>query len=103
MTKTPVSALWLYFLLCNNGTIYIGTAHDPFRRFELHRKGRGALFTRLNPPISIVGAFLHPTRMEALRMERALKRAPTSRKRTMAMLAATSAAWLELKRGRNEN
>ena len=70
---------WLvYVLMCFNGRIYIGMALDIEQRFRHHVAGRGALFTRINKPYCIMAAKEFPTRREAAREERAMKRAGQS-------------------------
>jgi putative endonuclease len=64
---------WLYVLECQGGVLYTGIAKDVDARFEAHVKGIGAMFTRLNRPVRILGRAAVTTRGEALRMEYALK------------------------------
>jgi putative endonuclease len=66
---------WLYVLECQGGVLYTGIAKDVDARFEAHVKGIGAMFTRLNRPVRILGRAAVTTRGEALRMEYALKQA----------------------------
>jgi putative endonuclease len=47
---------------------------DVAARFAAHASGKGARFTRSNPPLSILGAQRFATKSEALRAEAALKR-----------------------------
>ncbi len=44
----PPSAggVFVYLLACSDGTFYVGSASDVFRRIVLHQTGRGAKFTR---------------------------------------------------------
>lgn len=67
---------WLYVLECRGGILYTGIAKDVEARFELHLKGAGAKFTRLNRPVRILARTCLATRSEALRAEHALKRLP---------------------------
>ena len=64
---------WLYVLECEGGVLYTGIAKDVDTRFEAHRNGAGAMFTRLNRPVRILGRALLHTRSQALRAEFALK------------------------------
>lgn len=66
-------AWWLYVLECQGGVLYTGIAKDVEARFEAHVKGTGAIFTRLNPPIRILGRATLASRGEALRAEYAFK------------------------------
>jgi putative endonuclease len=64
---------WLYLLACRGGRTYAGIALDVDARFLLHREGKGAKFTRANPPRKILAAQSFPNRSEALKAEYALK------------------------------
>jgi putative endonuclease len=64
---------WLYLLACRGGRTYIGVAIDVEARFALHRSGKGAKFTRANPPHEILAAQSFANRSEALKAEYALK------------------------------
>lgn len=77
--KTMSERAWsVYVLMCFNGRIYIGMALDVEQRFRQHIAGRGALFTRINKPYCIMGAKEFPSRKDAAREERAMKRAGQS-------------------------
>jgi putative endonuclease len=64
---------WLYLLACKGGRLYAGIALDVEARFELHASGKGAKFTRANPPQNILAAQAFASRSEALKAEYALK------------------------------
>ncbi len=64
---------WLYVLECHGGVLYTGITKDVEARFEAHVKGMGAMFTRLNRPLRILGKAATATKGEALRVEYALK------------------------------
>lgn len=75
--KTPIhpQPVWsLYILECEDGSFYTGISPDPVRRFEAHRRGQGAAYTRMHKPcalrvIETVGSY-----REALRRERQVKK-----------------------------
>ena len=71
---------WLYVLECQGGVLYTGIAKDVDTRFEAHLKGTGAMFTRLNRPVRILGKAALATRGEALRAEFALKKLDRAQK-----------------------
>ncbi|EQD67071.1 hypothetical protein B1A_07856, partial [mine drainage metagenome] len=56
------------------------------RRITTHRKGRGALFTRINQPQRLLTAKPYPSQREARQIEAQVKRMPTSGKRLLAHL-----------------
>jgi len=64
---------WLYLLLCRDGRTYAGIATDVAARFAAHSNGKGAKFTRANPPVSALGTQAFNTKSEALKAEAALK------------------------------
>jgi putative endonuclease len=64
---------WLYLLECEGERLYAGVAIDVVARFELHRTGKGAKFTRANPPMTLLAAQPFESQGEALRAEYALK------------------------------
>ncbi len=78
--ETTRHAWWLYVLECSGGVLYTGIAKDVAARFESHARGTGAMFTRLNRPLRIVGQAALATRGEALRAEHALKQLPRGEK-----------------------
>jgi putative endonuclease len=65
---------WLLYLLeCRGNKLYAGISPDPAGRFKLHCQGKGAKFTRANPPLRILAAQTYPSRSAALVAERELK------------------------------
>ena len=71
---------WVYLLACRGRRTYAGVAIDVAARFSLHRSGKGAKFTRANPPQKILGAQSFPNRSEAQKAEYALKQLERSDK-----------------------
>jgi putative endonuclease len=71
---------WLYLLACKDGRTYAGIALDVEARFQAHCAGKGARFTRANPPLEILGAQSFATKSEALKAEAALKKLPRADK-----------------------
>jgi putative endonuclease len=71
---------WVYMISCRGGKIYTGTAIDPEARYEAHRAGKGAAFTRANPPVALLRCVPFPSRSEACRAEAALKKMPRGMK-----------------------
>jgi putative endonuclease len=72
MGMTP--GWWLYLLECRDGRTYAGIATDVAARFAVHSSGKGAKFTRSNPPVRLLGAQPFASKSEALRAEAALKK-----------------------------
>jgi putative endonuclease len=65
---------WLYLLVCRDGRTYAGIATDVATRFAAHSSGKGAKFTRANPPVRVLGAQAFASKSEALKAEAALKK-----------------------------
>ncbi len=65
---------WLYLLMCRDGRTYAGIATDVAARFAAHGRGKGAKFTRSNPPVRVLGAQAFASKSAALRAEAALKK-----------------------------
>jgi putative endonuclease len=65
---------WLYLLMCRDGKTYAGIATDVAARFAAHSSGKGAKFTRSNPPVRVLGAQAFAGKSEALKPEVALKK-----------------------------
>ena len=64
---------YVYVLLCKDGSYYTGHAKDVERRFEMHRNGRGARYTRMHEPEKLVYIEQFGSRGEAMRRERQIK------------------------------
>lgn len=71
---------FVYLLRCGDGTLYCGIALDVQARLRLHEAGRGAKYTRGRTPLQLVYTEACPTKAEALRRERAIKKLPRARK-----------------------
>lgn len=74
------SPWYVYLLHCQNDTYYCGIAKDVQARFEAHKAGKGAKYTRINPPLRIVAQRAYPDRAAASRAEHAIKKLPRNRK-----------------------
>jgi len=76
---------WLYLLECRDGRTYAGIATDVAARFAVHSSGKGAKFTRSNPPVRLLGAKAFASKSEALRAEAALKKLDRTKKMAWAL------------------
>ncbi len=75
------SPTWhLYLIECRNGSWYAGITTDLATRFAAHAAGRGAKYTRANPPLRLLASRAYPDRASASRAEWQLKRQPRARK-----------------------
>ena len=71
---------FLYLLECANGSYYAGIATDVAARFAAHQSGKGARYTRANPPLRIVAQAAYADRSAASKAEWALKQLPREAK-----------------------
>ncbi len=65
---------FLYVLECTGGTLYTGISTDVARRFEQHRNGKGARYTRARPPLRVLASFQFDSQSQALKAEIAFKK-----------------------------
>lgn len=72
----PIKPYWLYLLECQGGSWYAGIALDVQTRFHKHVSGKGAAYTRANPPVRVLASMLLPCKGDALRAEYAVKQLP---------------------------
>ena len=76
-----IKAPWfLYLLECKNGAYYAGITNNLESRFSAHLSGKGARYTRANPPLKILATKLYVDRSTASTAEAALKRLPRIKK-----------------------
>jgi putative endonuclease len=68
-------------LECNNGAYYAGITNDLPARFAAHLAGKGARYTRANPPVKILASKTYPDRSAASIAEAQLKNLPRIQKR----------------------
>lgn len=83
MAVKPASAgkTWcLYLIECRNGSYYAGITNDLQARYLAHAEGRGARYTRANPPVRLLGSREYPDRASASRAEYQIRRLPKARK-----------------------
>jgi putative endonuclease len=79
--RSEVTWQWhLYLIECANGAYYAGITNDVKARFEAHVCGKGAKFTRANPPKRLLGSRRYPDRAAASRAEWEIKQLPRDRK-----------------------
>lgn len=71
---------YLYLLQCRNGAWYAGISTDVDARYLAHAAGKGARYTRANPPVRLLGSRAFPGRAAAARAEWAIKQLPRERK-----------------------
>jgi len=91
VSDAPDANAWAVYLLeCIDGRVYTGIARDPEQRYAKHLTGKGARFTRSNPPRHLLGWVWVADHGSALRLEIAWKR--LSRAERIAALQTRRAA-----------
>jgi len=74
---------YVYILLCEDGSYYTGYGADVKYRFEQHRKGRGARYTRMHKPEKIVYIEEFDSRIKAIKREQEIKSLSHSQKKRL--------------------
>ena len=64
---------YLYFLLCDDNSIYTGVTNNIERRFLEHKNKKGGHYTSSHQAVKIIYKEEYPTQKEALRRERQIK------------------------------
>lgn len=64
---------YVYVLLCDDGSLYTGSTNDIKKRFEDHRGGKGAKYTRSHKPVKVVYQEQLDSKSEALKRENEIK------------------------------
>lgn len=76
-----VKPWWLYMIECRGGGIYTGIAIDVDARYQKHLSGKGAIYTRLNPPVRLLVRKEFPSRRLAAQAEYEMKQLSAMEKR----------------------
>lgn len=71
----------VYLLLCRGNSVYTGITPDLEKRFKTHATGRGATYTKLNPPERILGQVWLVSKREAAVLEYQVKQLSAPAKR----------------------
>lgn len=64
---------YTYVILTKDNTLYCGYTDDVEKRFEAHKAGKGAKYTRSHKPDKIVYTACFDTKEEAMAAEREFK------------------------------
>ncbi len=74
----------VYMLRCGNGSIYTGMTNDIKKRLKQHNSGRGAQYTKIHRPLTLIRLEKGYNIIEAMRREREIKRMPKDAKEKLA-------------------
>lgn len=75
---------FLYMIECSDSSIYTGITVNLEARYEAHRNGTGARYTRSHPPHRLLGYETHPDRSSASKAEYRIKQLTADAKRRYA-------------------
>lgn len=64
---------YTYVILTVNNTLYCGFTDDVQKRFEAHKDGTGAKYTRANKPDKIIYTACFDTKSDAMKEEYRIK------------------------------
>ena len=64
---------YTYIILTEDNTLYCGYTDDPQKRFEKHKEGTAAKYTRAHKPLKIVYLKEFETKSEAMKEEYRIK------------------------------
>ena len=78
---------FVYIILCEGGSLYTGIAKDIEKRFKLHLSGRGAKYTKIHRPLSIVHKEEYSDHSSAIKREIQIKSYPVKQKRSLVDLS----------------
>lgn len=74
---------YTYLILTENNTLYCGYTDDPKSRFEKHKAGLAAKYTRANKPVKMVYLKEFETKSEALKEECRIKKLSRTQKEAL--------------------
>ncbi|EJY95893.1 GIY-YIG nuclease family protein [Staphylococcus arlettae] len=64
---------YIYIVKCNDGTLYTGYAKDIEQRVAKHNAGKGAKYTKVRRPVTLVYSEVFETKSAALKREYEIK------------------------------
>ncbi len=71
---------FVYILLTERNTLYCGYTDNVEKRFEAHKNGKGAKYTKANKPIKVIYTKEFETKSEALKEEHRIKKLSRNKK-----------------------
>lgn len=75
---------YTYLLLTENNTYYCGYTDDMEKRYQKHKQGNGAKYTKANKPIKIAYLETFKTKSEAMKEEYRIKHLSRQEKEKLA-------------------
>lgn len=80
MNNAENKPYYIYVILTERNTLYCGYTDDVEKRFEKHKSGEGAKYTKSNKPIKVVYKQKFPTKSDAMRAEYKFKKLKKDKK-----------------------
>jgi putative endonuclease len=74
---------FVYIIRCVNGNLYTGSTKNLIRRWNKHKKGKGAKYFRSNIPKEVVHVETHPDRSMACKREYEIKQYSKKKKEAL--------------------
>ena len=71
---------YVYILRCADGSLYCGYTNDVEKRFEKHKSGKGAKYTKAHLPLEVVYVQEFDNKSDALKRECEIKKLTRSQK-----------------------
>ncbi len=71
---------YIYLIRCENNSLYTGITTDLKKRFNAHKIGKGAKYTKIFKPVRIEVAFEVENKSSALKVEIYIKKKAVSQK-----------------------
>jgi len=72
--RRHMTPYYVYIILCEGNNFYTGYSRNVKSRFRLHLNGKGARFTKMHKPKSLVYVEEFASRPEAMKREKRIKR-----------------------------
>jgi putative endonuclease len=92
-TGTGIGRYYVYILLCDDGSYYTGYTKNVALRFEKHKKGRGARYTKMHRPKKVVHVEEFKTRRNAIRRELEIKALNHGEKHDLVSVQSQEERW----------
>jgi len=90
----------VYLLRCSDGSYYVGHTENLKNRIFLHNSGRGAVYTAVRRPVTLVFQESANSKLEAVKREKQIKR--WSRAKKKALIQGDIALLKELSESRSD-
>jgi putative endonuclease len=71
---------WVYIVICSDNTLYTGYSTDVDARVKKHNTGKGAKYTRIRLPVTLVYKKEYLTKSEAMKREYQIKQLSRTQK-----------------------